>query len=121
LKSLLHETKNLGFGYVLGFNVPTGRTENGQGLNYMQTGFRFLSFPFEHGKWMIRGETGPIVPFASTGYTAYQNVLGISRYFPGKEHTLLQQWWFYLVATQTSTLTGHPPVKPSLSCYPVCV
>jgi hypothetical protein len=46
LKTLLCETKNYGYGCVLGINVPTGRTENGQGLNYLQPGFRYLWFPF---------------------------------------------------------------------------
>ena len=118
MKTLLHETKNLGFGLVAGINVPTGRTENGQGANFMQTGLRFLWFPFKHGKWMIRGETGPIIPFASTGYTQYQNVLGIGRYFPGKKDTWFQQWWFYLVATQTSTISGTPHRETSFNLLP---
>jgi hypothetical protein len=107
LKTLLCETKNFGYGTGLGINVPTGRTENGQGANYLQPGFRFLWFPFG-GTWMIRGETGGIIPLASTGYTQYQNVLGIGRYFPGLKDSWFQQVWFYAIATQTSTITGTP-------------
>jgi len=117
LKTLLCETKNYGYGCVLGVNVPTGRTENGQGLNYLQTGFRYLWFPFG-GNWMIRGETGPIIPFAHTGYTQYQNVLGVGRYFAGSKDSWFQQWWFYLVATQTSTIAGTPRHETTFTLLP---
>jgi hypothetical protein len=117
LKTQLCETKNYGYGTGLGLNVPTGRTENGQGLNYLQAGFRFLWFPFG-GKWMVRGETGPIIPFASTGHTQYQNVLGVGRYFAGSEESWFQQWWFYLVATQTSTIAGTPRHETTFTLLP---
>ncbi len=117
LKTLLVETKNYGCGYVLGLNVPTGRTENGQGVNYLQTGLRFLWFPFG-GKWMIRGESGPLIPFASTGYTQYQDVLGVGRYFAGSKESWFQQVWFYLVASQSSTLTGTPRHETTFTLQP---
>jgi hypothetical protein len=117
LRTLLCETKNFGCGYVTGVNVPTGRTENGQGLNYLQTGLRFLWFPFG-GKWMVRGETGPIIPLASTGYTQYQDILGVGRYFAGSEESWFQQVWLYVVATQTSTITGTPRHETTFSLQP---
>ncbi len=117
LKSQICETKNYGYGFVLGYNAPTGRTENGQGNNYLVTSFRGLWFPFG-GKWMIRGETGPIIPFAHTGYTQYQNVLGAGRYFPGSKESWFQQVWLYLVATETSTVAGTPRHESQLTLLP---
>jgi hypothetical protein len=117
LRTLLCETKNYGYGYILGVNVPTGRTENAQGLNYLQTGFRFLWFPFG-GRWMVRGESGPIIPFAGTGYTKYQDVLGVGRYFAGSEDSWFQQVWLYLVATQTSTIAGTSRRETAFTLQP---
>ncbi len=117
LKTLLCETKNYGYGIGLGYNTPTGRTENGQGNNYLQTTFRGLWFPFG-GLWMIRGETGPIIPFAHTGYTQYQNVLAAGRYFAGSKESWFQQVWLYLVATQTSTLSGTPHHETTFTLLP---
>jgi hypothetical protein len=117
LKTLLCETKNYGYGFALGYNAPTGRTENGQGNNSLATSFRGLWFPFG-GMWMIRGETGPVIPFAHTGYTQYQNVLAAGRYFPGSKESWFQQWWFYVVATQSSTIAGTPRHESSFSLLP---
>jgi hypothetical protein len=117
LKTQLSETKNFGQGLSLGVNVPTGRTENGMGLNFLQSSYRFLWFPFG-GMWMVRGETGVITPLASTGYTQYQNVLGVGRYFAGREGSLFQQVWFYLVTTQNSTLSGTPRHESSVTLLP---
>ncbi len=117
LKTQLCETKNYGYGTGLGLNVPTGRTENGQGLNYLQAGFRFLWFPFG-GKWMVRGETGPIIPFAHTGYAQYQDVLGLGRYFAGSKDSWFQQVWLYLIATQTSTVAGTPHHETTFTLLP---
>ena len=55
---------------------------------------------------------------ASTGYTQYQNVLAAGRYFPGKKDTWFQQWWFYVVATQTSTITGTPHHETAFTLLP---
>ncbi len=117
LKTLLCETKNYGYGFALGYNAPTGRTENGQGNNALTTSFRGLWFPFG-GMWMIRGETGPVIPFAHTGCTQYTNVLAAGRYFPGSKESWFQQWWFYLVATQSSTISGTPRHETSFSLSP---
>ncbi len=117
MKTLLCETKNYGYGLALGYNAPTGRTENGQGYNALTTSFRGLWFPFG-GMWMIRGETGPVIPFAHTGYTQYQNVLGVGRYFPGSKDGWLQQVWLYLVATQTSTVAGTPRHETAFTLLP---
>ncbi len=117
LKTLLCETKNYGYGFALGYNAPTGRTENGQGNNSLTTSFRGLWFPFG-GMWMIRGETGPVIPFAHTGYTQYANVLAAGRYFPGSKESWFQQWWFYVVATQSSTIAGTPRHETSFTLLP---
>ncbi|MGC8641045.1 MAG: hypothetical protein ACP5XB_14365 [Isosphaeraceae bacterium] len=117
----LSESKNFGQTLGLGVAAPTGRTENAQGLNALWPTYRFLWFP-GGGKWMVRGETGPIIPLASTGYTQYQSVLAAGRYFPGSKDSLFQQWWLYLVAIQTSTVTGTPrreslvTVMPGMRC-----
>ena len=55
---------------------------------------------------------------ASTGYTQYHNVLAAGRYFPGKKDTWFQQWWFYLVATQSSTIAGTPRHETSVTLLP---
>ena len=74
-----------------------------------------------YGKWAMRGETGVTVPtnHASTsGYTQYHDLLAIGRYFPGSKDSLFQQWWFYLVATQNSTIAGTPRHETAVTLLP---
>jgi hypothetical protein len=117
-KFLLSESKDFGHGVGLGVVTPTGRTENGMGQNLLMPTYRFLWFP-GGGMWMIRGETGPVVPVGHTGaYTQYQNTLAAGRYFPGSKSSWFQQWWFYLVATQTSTIAGTPRHETAVTLLP---
>ncbi|MFO0889954.1 MAG: hypothetical protein U0790_12545 [Isosphaeraceae bacterium] len=117
-KFQLSESKDFGQTVGLGVITPTGNTVNGQGRNALLPTYRFLWFPFG-GKWMIRGETGPVIPVGSSeGYTQYQNVLAAGRYFPGSKDSWFQQWWFYLVATQTSTIAGTPRHETAATLLP---
>jgi hypothetical protein len=106
---LLSEIQDFGQTLHLGVFAPTGRGDNGKGVAAIQPYYQF--WWNVHGNWAMRGETGVTVPTnhaPTSGYTQYHDLLAIGRYFPGSEGGWFQQWWFYLVATQNSTIAGTP-------------
>ena len=115
----LSESKDFGQTFHFGVFTPTGRGENGGGVASLQTYYQFWwSF---YDKWAMRGETGVGVPTnhaADSGYTYYHNLLAIGRYFPGSKESLFQQWWFYLVATQNTTIAGSPRHETGVTLLP---
>ena len=115
----LSESRDFGQTFHLGVFAPTGRGENGNGVASIQPYYQFW-WNF-HDKWAMRGETGVTVPTnhsATSGYTQYHDLLAIGRYFPGSKDSLFQQWWFYLVATQNSTIAGTPRHETNVTLLP---
>jgi len=115
----LSESKNFGQTFHFGVFAPTGRQENGNGVASIQPYYQFW-WNF-YGNWAMRGETGVTVPTnhaATSGYTQYHNLLAIGRYFPGSKESWFQQWWFYLVATENSTIAGTPRRETAFTLLP---
>lgn len=116
-KFQLSESKNFGQLVQLGVRVPTGVQSNANGISAIWPEYQFWWNPV--GKWVVKGETGVIVPTNSAGaYTQYQNRLALGYYLPGSQESWFQQWWFYVVASQTSTLAGTPRHETAFTLLP---
>ena len=115
----LSESKDFGQTFHFGVFAPTGVRENGNGVASVQPYYQFWWNFYD--KWAMRGETGVTVPTnhaAASGYTQYHDLLAIGRYFPGSKDSWFQQWWFYLVATQNSTIAGTPHRETTFTLLP---
>ena len=115
----LSETKNFSQLFQLGFNVPTGRESNGNGVAFIQPQYQFWYNIY--GNWSMRGFTGVTVPTnhaKTSGYTSYNNNLAIGRYFKGKDDGWIQQFWVYMAAIENSTIAGPKPRGNYFSLQP---
>ncbi len=115
----LSESKNFGQLFQAGFLAPTGRQETGGGVASVAPQYQFWYNIY--GNWVLRAATGVTVPTnhaAATPYTTYNNVLAIGRYFQGSDDGWIRQLWFYLVATENSTIAGSARRESYFSLLP---
>ncbi len=119
-KFMLSESKNFGQMFAFGVQAPTGREAIGLGgaaniAPSYQTWWNFWD------KWVLKTETGVTVPInhsKTSGYSQFNQTVAIGRYFPGSKESWFQQWWFYLDAIATPTISGPRPRETSFSLEP---
>ena len=115
----LSESETFSQLFELAVRVPTGATDNGQGVASLNPSYSFWWTPAPN--WAVRGLTGPVVPTnhaPTSGYSSYFNSLAIGRYFKGSDDGWIQQLWFYLVANESSTISGPRPRESYFSLQP---
>src|SRR5271165_2291878 len=116
---MLSESEYFGQLFEFAVRVPTGATDNGQGVASISPTYSFWWNPYPN--WAVRGLTGPTVPTnhaTTSGYSTYFNSLAIGRYFKGSDDGWIQQLWFYLVANESSTISGPRPRESAFSLQP---
>jgi len=116
---MLSESDRLGQLFEFAVRVPTGATDNGQGVASIAPSYSFWWTPCPN--WAVRGLTGVTVPTnhaPTSGYSSYNNSLAIARYFKGSDDGWIQQLWFYLVANENSQISGPRPRESFFSLQP---
>ena len=117
----LSESRYFGQLLEMGIRVPTGRTENGNGLTSLFPQYSMWWAPFKDDHWSVRFTTGALIPVAKNnhgGYTQYYNLLGVGYTTPGNPDHFFHNWTFYLVAEDFATITGTPRHENVFSLLP---
>jgi hypothetical protein len=115
----LSESKNFGQLFQVHFRTPTGAHDNGNGVASVAPEYSFWWNAY--GPWVVRGATSVTVPTnhaKTSGYTDYNNRLGIGRYFKGRDDAWLHNAQLYLLAEEDSTTAGSPRRESFFSLLP---
>jgi hypothetical protein len=115
----LSETKNLGTMFLTGIRLPTGAHDNGSGVANLQP--RFAYWWNFWGNWVCRGNIGATVPTnhgPTSGYTSFNNFLGIGYYLKGRDDALLHNAQVFMVTEVDATTTGTPRRESFFSLLP---
>ena len=115
----LSETKNLGTMFLSAIRIPTGAHDNGSGVASVNP--RYAFWWNVYGNWVLRGNTGVLVPInhgPTSGYTTYNNQLGIGYYLKGRDDAWLHNAQVYMVAEEDSTIAGSPHRESFFSLLP---
>ena len=115
----LSESKNFGQLFQTHFRTPTGAQDNGQGVASVAPEYSFWWNAY--GNWVVRGATSVTVPTnhaKTSGYTDYNNRLGVGYYLKGRDDAWLHNAQLYLLAEEDSTIAGSPRRESFFSLLP---
>lgn len=89
----------------LGERIPTGRSVNGNDVNFVTPGLEFW-WNFAP-KWVVRGGTlVNILTGRKTATSVYVNQLSVGRYLTDKDAAVLKQWDVHVTAAALSDVSG---------------
>ncbi len=115
----LSESKNFGQLFQVHFRMPTGAHDNGNGVASVAPEYSFWWNAY--GNWVVRGATSVTVPTnhaKTSGYTDYNNRLGVGYYLKGRDDAWLHNAQLYLLAEEDSTIAGSPRRESFFSLLP---
>ena len=102
---------------IIGNRIPTGKSVNGSGIDYVTPGLEFW-WNFAP-KWVARGGTSiNILTGRKSATSVYVNQLSVGRYFTTKDAAFFKQLEVHLTATVLSDISGGAGFVDDIYLFP---
>ncbi|QEH34792.1 hypothetical protein OJF2_33340 [Aquisphaera giovannonii] len=113
----LVDQRNFSMVAFVGERIPTGKSVNGSGINYITPGLEFW-WNFA-SKWVVRGGTSiNILTGRKSATSVYVNQLALGRYLTSKEAALFKELEVHVTATALSDVADGAGFVDDIYLFP---
>ncbi len=119
IRAIFHliDQRNFSLTGFLSERIPTGKTINGNGINYVTPGFEFW-WNFAD-RWVLRGGSSiNILTNRKSGTTVYVNQLSMGRYLTTKDANVFKELEIHLTVSALSDISGGAGFVNDIYLFP---